>query len=63
MQVVNSSLKVHGKDQSHKAQIMVTMQMTYKDVVNAMKISLQTHKLHLRSLTTIDKKGAILYFD
>jgi hypothetical protein len=63
MQVVNSSLKVHSKDQSHKAQVMVTMQMSYKDVVDAMKISLQTHELHLRSFATIDKKGAILYFD
>ena len=42
---------------------MVAMQMTYKDVIDAVKISLQAHELHLRPFTTINKKGAILYLD
>jgi len=63
MQVVNSSLKMHGKDQSHKSKVMIPMQMTYKDVIDAVKISLQTHKLHLSSFTAVNQKGAILYLD
>ena len=42
---------------------MVAVQMTYKDVIDPMKIDLQTHQLHLCSFATIHKKKAILYFD
>jgi hypothetical protein len=63
VQVVHPTLQVHGKDQSHQPEVMVAVQVADKDMVDPMKICLQSHQLHLSSLATINKKMTALYFN
>ena len=61
MQVRFPSLQVHGKNQSGKAQIMVSVQVTDKDVTDLVDADVVLHHLHLCTFTAIDKKVVILY--
>jgi hypothetical protein len=62
MQVIRSALQVHGKDQPHKTEVMVAMQMTDEYMIDAMVAYIKPHQLHLGSLTTIDHKIPVLNF-
>jgi hypothetical protein len=42
---------------------VIAMKMADEDVIDAMKIRLEFHQLHLRAFTTIHKKGSVLYFN
>ena len=63
MQFIGSALKVHGEDESHQAEVMVTMQVTDKNVIDTMEVCLKTHELHLGSFAAINKENTILNFD
>ena len=56
MEVIYPALQVHGENQTHQTQIMVTMEMTDKDVVYPMEVCLHSHELHLRAFSTVDQK-------
>jgi hypothetical protein len=60
MKVICSAQQVHGKDQSHQPQVMVAMQMTYKNMIDPVQVRLETHELYLRAFATIDKKMSVL---
>lgn len=63
MQVGHPALKVHRKDQPHQAKVMITVKVTDKDMIDAVKICLHAHKLDLGCFTTVNEKSAALYFD
>jgi hypothetical protein len=41
---------------------MIAMQVTDKNVIDAMQVGLKLHELHLRALTTVNQKMAVLDF-
>lgn len=53
---------MHGKDQSHQTQEVITVQMTDEDVTDAMEINLVAHHLHLATFTAIDEEETVLDF-
>jgi hypothetical protein len=46
-------LQVHGGKQAHQSKIMVTVEVTYKDVTNALMLYLVSHQLHLCTFAAI----------
>jgi hypothetical protein len=56
VQVVRAFLKVHGKDQPDESQVMITVQVADEYVIDAVKIRLHLHELHLRRFATIHQK-------
>jgi hypothetical protein len=62
VKVVRAFLQVHGEDQSHQSEIMISMQVADEDMIDAMKVRLNLHELHLRCFAAIDQKGSALYF-
>jgi hypothetical protein len=62
VQVVDPSLKVHGKNQSHQSEIMIAVKMADKYVVDPVEICLKTHELHLRRFAAVNQEIAALYF-
>jgi hypothetical protein len=54
---------MHCKDKAHQAEVMITVQMAYEDIVDPVKIGLKPHELHLGPFATIDKKMSVLNFD
>ena len=63
MQIVCPSEEMHCKDKPHQAQVMITVQMTYKNIVDPVKIGLKPHELHLSAFATIDQEMPVLHFD
>ena len=63
MQFIGSALKVHGEDESHQAKVMITVQVTDENVIDAMEVYLKTHELHLGTFAAINEKNTILNFD
>jgi hypothetical protein len=63
VKVIRSPQEMHGEDQTHQTEIMVAVEMGNENVVNAMKVGLETHQLHLRTLAAIDKEETILYLN
>jgi hypothetical protein len=54
VQIRRTALQVHGKDQAHQTQVMIAVQVTDKDVIDAVVRCAKTHELHLRGFTTVD---------
>jgi hypothetical protein len=54
---------MHSEDQPHDAKVVIAMQVADKNVIDAKKIGLKFHQLHLCSFTTIHKKMPVLYFN
>jgi len=54
---------MHRKNQTHQSEEMIAMQVTNKNVIDAMEVDLKAHKLHLHSLTTINQKMIVLYLN
>jgi hypothetical protein len=63
MKIIGSSQQVHGKNKSHQSQVMIAMEMADKDVINAMKVGLKPHELHLGSFATIHQEIPVLDLD
>jgi len=49
-----------GKDQAHQSKIVVTVQMTDKNMINAAVSNLVPQHLNLGSLPTIDQKQILV---
>lgn len=62
VELTGAVLQLHGKDQAHKAQVVVAMQMTYKNMIDAMEVELVPHHLHLGSFSAIDHETPVLNF-
>ena len=62
VQIADSSLKVHGKNQTHQTEVMIAVQVAYEDMVYTMEINLQAHELHLCALATIYHEMTALHF-
>ena len=60
MEVVGTSLQVHGEDQTKEPEIMITMQVTDEDVIDAMEVSLLLHQLHLCAFAAVNEKTTSL---
>jgi hypothetical protein len=63
VKVSRSTIQMQGKEQTHEPQVMVTMQVGDKDVINAMEVQVILCQLNLRSLSTINQKIMILNFN
>ena len=63
VQVIRATQQVHGKNKSHQTQIVVTVKMRDKNVVDAVHVRLVAHELHLRPLAAVYKEISILYFN
>lgn len=63
MQVIGALLQMHREDKPHKTQVMVAMEVTDEDVVDAMEIHLHLHQLHLCGFAAINQEGAVLNLD
>jgi hypothetical protein len=63
VQIVRSSQQVHRKDQPHQSQIVISVKVGDKDVIDPVKVRLKTHELHLRALPTVNKKVTVFDFD
>ncbi len=63
MKVIDSPLQVHRKKQSHEAEVVIAVQMADEDMVDPVKISLQTHELHLRAFSTIHQEIPVVHFN
>jgi hypothetical protein len=44
------------EDKSHETQIMVSMQVADKNVIDTMEVCLHAHELHLSSFPAIDQE-------
>lgn len=53
------SQQMHGEEQTHQTEVMITMQVTDEDVADSMKIGLIFHQLYLRTFATIDQEIAV----
>jgi len=62
VQLIDPTLQMHGKNQSHQSEIVIAVKMADEYVVDPVEIYLMTHKPHLRSFATVDKEIAALYF-
>jgi len=60
MQIVHPVLQVHGEEQSRQAQIVIAVQVTYKNMIDPVVGKLKSHELHLSPFTAVDEKVAIL---
>ena len=63
MQIIDPSLQVHGEDQTHQAEVVVTVEVADEDVVYPVEVCLHPHKLHLRTFATVDQERFILNFN
>ena len=54
---------MHGKDQTHQTQVMVSMQVADKNMIDTMEIYLEPHQLHLCPFSAVYKKMPVLDFD
>jgi len=63
MQLMFPPQQVHGKQQAHQTKVMITVQVTDKNVIDAMVGDLVTHELHLRPFTTINEDVPVLYVE
>ena len=62
VEVVGSPEQMHREDQPHQTKVMIAMKVRDKNVVDAVKVCLKAHQLHLCSFTTINEKMAVLDF-
>lgn len=60
MQIIGSALQLEREQQTHEAKVVVSVQVTYKDVVNLVVGQIKSHQLHLRSFATVNKKMSVL---
>jgi hypothetical protein len=51
-----SSLQVHGKEQAHQSQVMITMQVADEDVSDPVDVDALIRQLNLGSFTAIYQK-------
>ena len=63
MEIVRSSLQVHGKDQPHQPEIVIAVQVADKNVIDPVITYLKPHELHLYRFTAVDQKMPVLNFD
>ena len=54
---------MHGEDKPHETEIMISMKVTDKDVIDAMKIYLQAHELHLCPFAAVNEEMPVLNFN
>jgi hypothetical protein len=52
-----------GEDQSHEPEVMIAMQVTDEDMVDAMHARVKFHQLDLRGFTAVDQEMAVLNFN
>jgi len=62
LQITGATLQVHGEQQPHQSEVMVTVQVADEDTIYAEAGELVTHQLHLCPFATIDEKSAALNF-
>src|SRR5687768_14178747 len=62
VKVVCATHQMHSEDQTHQAKVMIAVQVRDENMVDAMKVRLKAHKLHLRSFPAIHQKETILNF-
>ena len=48
-------LQVHGREQAEEAEEMIAMQVTDKDITNALMLYFVTHQLHLCTFAAINQ--------
>src|SRR5690606_36417904 len=60
VQIVHASLQVHREDQAHQAQVMIAVQVTDKNMIDAVEVYLKAHQLQLSSFAAIDHKEFVL---
>ena len=63
MELVCPALKMHREDQSHQAQVMITVEVTDEDAVDAVEIDLKMHELHLHTFAAVHQEILILNFN
>ena len=61
VQFIATLLQVHGEEQAHQPQVVITVQVADEDVVDFMKRYLVAAQLDLYPLTTVDEEVTILY--
>lgn len=62
MKVVCTPEQVHGKQQPHQSEVMVTMKMRDQDVADAVHVGVVAHELHLHAFSAINEKIPVLDF-
>lgn len=60
VQIIRTLLQVHGKEQAHQSQVMITVQVTDENMIDLMKRHLVAAQLHLHTFTAIDQKMTVL---
>jgi hypothetical protein len=63
VKIVCAVLQVHGKNQSHQSEVMITMQVTYENMIDPVKVYLETHELHWASFAAVNQEITILNFN
>jgi hypothetical protein len=63
VQVIDSPLQMHRKNQPHESEVMIPMQMADENMIDPVEVSLQTHELHLCAFATINEEIPVLYFN
>ena len=63
VKIIRASKQMHGKDQSHKPEVVITVEVRDQNVIDTMKVCLVPHQLHLCSFAAVDQEIAILNFD
>ena len=53
--------QMHGGNEAYQTQVVIAMQMAYKDVIDTTKLNAKAGDLHLGAFPTINKEGLILY--
>ena len=60
VEVVGSPQQMHGKDQSHQAEVVIAMKVADEDMLDAVKVGVVFHELHLRTFSAVDEEVTIL---
>ena len=60
VKVIRSPLQVHGEDEAHQPKVVVAVQVADKNMIDAVKVRLKAHELHLRGFPAVDKEIVIL---
>jgi len=54
---------MHGEEESHEPEVVVSVQVTDEDVIYFMIRNLEPHQLHLSAFATVDQEVTVLNID
>jgi hypothetical protein len=61
MKLHRSAEQVHAGKKAHQSQVMITMKVTDKNMIDPLEFQLKPAQLHLGAFATVDQKKPLSY--